>query len=556
MPSSDLRPPAGLAELRSRLTWLTFFRLAVVIVLLASTFLSIEGDGVFPEDSQRQLLQASLFGFLATLATALALRADWHLLGLAYAQVFVDVAIAGWLVLASGVSSTFSFMFLLAVANSALLLFERGAVLAASLSSIVFFGLRLAALQGRLKEPGVGQEAPGPFFFSVFVNVGAFFLLAALASYFADLLRAKGEELRAREQDYADLAGLQQVVLENIPSGIATVATSGKLIYVNRAGLDICAPWLGEKLPGRLEELIPSLSVESLITRQRQEIQVKRPEQSHVLGLTATPLSWEVEQGWVVVFQDLTELRALEADARRNERLVSVGRMAAGLAHEIRNPLAGISGAVQMLAEGGSTASDDDRRLAQIVKSESERLDRLVTEFLVFARPPQAHRVWQDLRVTLEPAMEMARLATTFSGIRIHLEANEAGCMHDPDLIRQVTWNLMLNAAQAQPKGGDIWITLGVSGNQAFLRIDDAGPGVPMDQRSQVFDPFFTTRAQGTGLGLATVQSIIQAHGGEVTVGEASKGGARFEVTLSRVRPPVVEPAAQLPSAPISEATT
>jgi two-component system sensor histidine kinase PilS (NtrC family) len=246
----------------------------------------------------------------------------------------------------------------------------------------------------------------------------------------------------------------------------------------------------------------------------------------------------------------VSEVVEMERELRRSERLAAVGRLSAAMAHEIRNPLAAISGSIQMLAgEGGSPRTGDEaRRLMQIVLRETDRLNRLLTEFLEYARPAPARP--EDVAVE-EVVGEVLSIfdASRPTGIEVAVEvAPGLRVRADAGQLRQLLWNLVLNAAQAMPEGGAVVLSAQAAGppqespgagrNDAEewgwveLAVRDGGAGIPADVLDRVFEPFFTTKPGGTGLGLATVHRIVVEHGGSIRVASAEGKGTSVLVRL------------------------
>jgi two-component system sensor histidine kinase PilS (NtrC family) len=532
------------SELHRRLVWLTLFRLAVILVLFASTLIWGTSEEVEAR-LEFQLLGVCGVGFLATLAFALLLKRARSLPAIAYGEISFDVLLAAALVYLTGGSSSFSFVFILAIVNAALVLSQLGAVLAATLSSVLFAFLRVGLNERWVEPPAsfqlVPRTASGPLVFSVFVNLGGFFLMAALASYVAEQIRGKTEQLTARELDFSALAELHSAILASISSGIATADAAGRLIFVNRAGWEICAPWLDRRDNAAVADLLPGLVLPapgSVVLRQELEISVLDGERRW-LGLTVSGLhgGGAFADGHVIVFQDLTELRRLEVEARRNERLASVGKLAAGLAHELRNPLASMSGAVQMLT--ANRADDpDEQRLGDIVVSETDRLNRLVTDFLGFARPSPTRPAPLDLAELAGQTLDIASTGPKLEGLRVERALESVEVVADGSQLRQVIWNLLINAAEAMEGNGRLRLAVSRAGDSALLEVADTGPGLKPELMAQLFDPFFTTKASGTGLGLATVHAVVAAHRGKVAADNAEGGGARFRIWLPIRSPP------------------
>ncbi len=554
-----LKEPRAEGELHQRLVWLTFFRLATVSVLFASTLILGGGPSPeqLPEPLEFRLLAVAGLGFLATLGFAVLLRSRRWLTGIAYAEITADVALAGILVLLTGGSSVFSFVFILAVVNAALVLSQRGAMLAAALSSLTFFLIKVGLNERWVLAPASFLTPPHEevslLLWHVCINLSAFFLFAAVASYVTKQLQRTGEQLSARELDIETLTALHQSILASIPSGIATVDNEGRVTFVNRAGWQICRPWQAESEGLDLPLLLPGVDIRPA-REERQEVLVEtRNGERRWLGLTVSELRpvGSAPHGWVVVFQDLTDLHRLEDEARRNERLAAVGKLAAGLAHELRNPLASMSGAVQMLAQT-HRSDPDDVRLADIVVNETERLNRLVSDFLGFAKPSPQQPALIDLGEVVGQTLDIMAHGPSLAEVNLQRQI-EPGVVvvGDASQLRQACWNLVLNAAQAVPPGVGT-VSVAVRGEAGGVRIDveDNGPGVPAQDLVHLFEPFFTTKAGGTGLGLSTVRAIVESHGGRLDVANREPLGARFSIHLPAASPAPGEVVAAAPHPP------
>lgn len=234
-----------------------------------------------------------------------------------------------------------------------------------------------------------------------------------------------------------------------------------------------------------------------------------------------------------------TRLREMEDAVQRSERLADLGRLAAGLAHEIRNPLASMSGSIELLRDSVS-AGEDERRLMEIVLREAGRLNALVTQFLAFARPPALLRRATDLAALLDETLSVFRNDPRAAGVRMDAALGRVEAYCDPDQLRQVFWNLLTNAAQAvaeKGEGGAIRVRCEAGSDGAVVEIEDDGVGMTDVVMARLFIPFFTTKPHGTGLGLATIHRIVDAHGGTIRVASAPGKGSRFTVRLPRPGP-------------------
>jgi len=256
-----------------------------------------------------------------------------------------------------------------------------------------------------------------------------------------------------------------------------------------------------------------------------------------IIGVTVSPLRDLDDEviGRVINFSDLTELRRLEHNMRRAERLATVGELAAGVAHEIRNPLASISGSIELL-RATPQASEDDRALMTIVHREIQRLNVLIGDLLDYARPRPSQPVDFDLGVLVREVIQVARADQSFTDTELAVEVDAPLTVHaDPAKLRQVVWNLVRNAADAAATGGKhVVVEARADGDDITIAIADDGPGIPADQLARIFDPFFTTKQKGTGLGLATCHSIVAEHGGHIDASSEHGKGAKLVVHLPR----------------------
>jgi two-component system sensor histidine kinase PilS (NtrC family) len=236
--------------------------------------------------------------------------------------------------------------------------------------------------------------------------------------------------------------------------------------------------------------------------------------------------------GLIAACEDLSSIRAMEARMRAADRLASLGRMAANIAHEIRNPLASLSGAVEVLA-GGGTFDETRDRLGQIVLKETGRLNNIIREFLEYARPAPLHRESVNVAEALDEVLLLLEHRATPGTLKVVREFPPALMWNvDRQQFRQAIWNLCVNAFQAMPEGGELRVTTAVTGRNLVLRVSDSGEGIVATDLAQIFEPFFSTKADGSGLGLALVHRIVQEHGGEIDVQSRPGAGTTFTLTI------------------------
>jgi two-component system sensor histidine kinase PilS (NtrC family) len=515
------------AGLQKKLVWLTFFRIVSVTVLLGGTALAAW------RSADADLFSSTLYGlvvgtYLASLASAWWLRQGRALVPLAYAQLAFDVATATAVVAFTGwAESVFVFMYSLGIVNGSILLFRRGALTALGLALLAYFGLEI------LLAPRP-QAVP---WLLLFVHAGAFAATAVLAGYLAEQLRRSDEKLAERESELATITALHESIVQSVNSGLLTIDSGGRVTFLNRAGEQM----LGlspRELTGRLaDRFLEAFHIDTA----RGETDLVRPDGSRIrLGYSSFPLLGRSGKplGTAVIFQDLTQLRSMEERVARSERLADLGQVAAGLAHELRNPLASMMGSVELLRV--APLGNEDRRLLDIVLREGGRLAQLVSDFLAFARPAPPRREPFELAALAAEALEAFEHDPAADGVELRRALQAAPAIGDPDQLRQVLWNLLLNAAQALPPADSPGLARGwlevscapLPGGGALLVVEDDGPGVAPGDQERIFTPFFTTKPAGTGLGLATVHRIVDAHGGTLTLDARPGLGARFSVQL------------------------
>ncbi len=530
-------------ERRTRLTYLLLFRVVFISLLLGGRLVEeatlpsgLSSFGLTPGLVLAMALYGSAIVFSLWLRRALA---STQVDRIAAVQVALDLLAASVLIhLTGGVESQFAFSYLVIVGGTGLL-FSRGALYTA-LAAVGLLTLLLLLRQlGVL--PLVAQSGVAPMrelVRALILNSVAIIATGALASRLAVEVASTSATLVQRTTQFQDLATLYADVVRSLSSGLITLSVDSRVVTVNQAALTI----LGleeDKVIGRaLETMIPGIAPLLLPSRavRREELafqdQTGKPRR---LGVTISPLvdSNDLQVGQIVAFQDLTELRAMEEAITRQKRLAAIGRLAAGIAHEIRNPLAAISGSIELLVGSGiGESSADAKELAQIVLRETSRLNALITDLLEFARPRTTELQPLDLSAAVGELVQVFSNDRRLGDTRVDLDA-EAGVrtLADPDQLRQVVWNLLRNAAEAAP-AQPIQVRVDREGGHARLIVTDAGPGIPDEHLSRIFEPFFSTKESGTGLGLPTVHRIIEEHHGTIELSKEPGGGTSAVVLL------------------------
>ncbi|RKH03584.1 two-component system sensor histidine kinase NtrB [Corallococcus carmarthensis] len=448
----------------------------------------------------------------------------------AMVTVVGDVLIATGLVyLSGGADSPLTFLYSLAVIGAAVVLDWRGALVAAAVSTFAFTALLLII---RLTTPVDAAVVPaGRVLFVLGSNALALALIAVLSGYLSRQLSAAGGALSQSEADLRRLGRLQQLILSSMPSGLVTCDVERRVTFLNTAASGILQVEDNASVVGLpLEALLPGVS--TLAPRAiRGELRVRTPGGNRVLGLSVSSLEGEAG-ALLIVFQDLTELRRMEEDLKRTDRLASLGALSAQLAHEIRNPLAAMRGSAQLLAQDQS-GDVVVTKLTGILTREADRLARLVEDFLRFARPPEPQRRPVALDALLSETVDMLRVDPLAREVQMEVRVPEAlTAPVDPDQLRQVLINLLRNGFQAAGPQGTVRVALARAEQEAQIRVWDSAGSITEEMMGHLFEPFFTTRSGGTGLGLSTAHSIIRAHGGSIRVTSSPAEGTEFLVGL------------------------
>lgn len=564
IPESDGAGPVPVEKTHRRIARLMVARLVLSVGVFAVAVIFVGAGREGAEGVERGLYGTIAFTFLATLVYAVLFRFVRRPARFGAIQLATDIAIVTSLVFFSGgADSIFSFLYLPITVYGAVVFDRRGAYGTAVLASAAYGAVLLAAEPIEMASVLGGMGGFERVFALWVVHTSALLLVALLSSALARELRIAGEALSESASDLVRLRHLHEHTVASLNSGLLTTDSEGRVRSLNPEAERITGRSLAEVLGRDLEEVLPgvreALSVGRATPsggRLRARLLLAPPGgQKRHLGLASSILrdGEGLASGWVVIFQDVTEVVAMEQELRRSERLAGVGQLAADIAHEIRNPLAAISGSVEMLETGlGGTERDlERRRLMGIVRREIDRLNHLITEFLQFARPAPAKRTPVDLGAVVEDLVGMFEV-TRPEGVEIEVDlATRLTALADPTQVRQILWNLILNAVQAMPEGGCIRISVAevdaqpqegasedrneAKGGTGFVEVTvaDTGIGIEPEVLERIFDPFFTTRPDGSGLGLATVHRIVEANGGNLRV-ESSVG----EGTVLRVRFP------------------
>jgi two-component system sensor histidine kinase PilS (NtrC family) len=550
-------------EYHARLKWLIRGRVALAAFLMSSLILF--------QYRYRIYHFPTVYLFYFACAVTVLTGIYWYLLGqfnnllvLAYVQIGGDILLISWLVyLTGGIDSGFSILYHVTIISASIILYRRGGLFSASLASILYgtmLDMQYYNILGFIRSQNF---TPFQVLYLLFINILSFYTVALLSSYLSERLRKTRLELREKSMNFDDLQVLQDHILRSVGSGIVTMNMTGEVTSWNN-GAEQITGYSFEQIRGSWKNVFGD-SIKGLFgqTDKLKERPVrfegrilKRNGSKAILGFTATILKDDRDdvRGIILTFQDITRLIEMEEQMRRQERLATVGSLAAGIAHEIRNPLASLRGSIQML-QGELDLKGENRHLMDIVLRETDRLNTIITEFLEYARTKTLHRQKVNLASIVNETIALFRNSkNSREGVRVssHI-APTIAVIGDSQRLRQVFWNLLINAGQAITDRGEITIAAepgsGVDEEDAVIRFTDTGEGIAAEHLDNIFDPFFTTKTDGTGLGLAIVYRIIEDHRGSINVRSEPGEGTTFTIKLPFEE--VVEPGVPLAGPPL-----
>jgi two-component system sensor histidine kinase PilS (NtrC family) len=513
-------------------------RLVVATIVLGGTllFANLPSDA-FTAHALHGLIVAA-YAASAASAVAIAIRPA-TLTRLGTAQVGTDLVLTSGLVyLTGGAQSGFAFLYGASVLTTALVGSGRSASLVAGLSVMLYGSIALGLANGGLPGPSdqaIESYAPAgaELATALLRNLVGLVVVGGLAASLGDRLQRTRSELARVVESAAGYAQLHEDVVRSLSSGLVTLDGEDTVSSANPAAATILGAESAEALVG--QPIARYLDVSSSKTERRETSGRRHHDASTFpIGYTRAPLRSAdgTEQGSILIFQDLTELMGLRLKAERADRLAVLGSLAAGLAHEIRNPLGSISGSVELVRD--ATALDaEDRKLLDSVLKETDRLNELVTTMLEVGRAGPAERVRVQVSPIAHDVIELARRGAGEVTVELEIVPDEhVSGVIDPQQIRQVLWNLVRNAIQFSPPRGVVRVRVSEDENALVIEVSDEGPGVAEADRERLFDMFFTRRRRGLGLGLALTKQIVDAHQGEIAALPNTPKGSIFRVRL------------------------
>jgi two-component system sensor histidine kinase PilS (NtrC family) len=398
------------------------------------------------------------------------------------------------------------------------------------------------AFYGKIPPTATSQPAVRTLESWLAVNLFAFLAVAYLGTLLAQNMHKKGAELEEKSEALKDLQVFNQDIIESMRGGLLTTDAQGQILLVNRAGAEITGHGFGLLRGEHVASVFPGfwpveLDENGVPVALRKEVEFVTPEgMTRFLGVSISPLRTAQNQasGYVFNFQDLTEMKRLEREVETKERMAALGRLSAAIAHEIRQPLTAMTGALKELARF-APLEDDDKKLVQIVGRESQRLNQIITDFLDYSREKAYSFVNLDIvAVAEETLILLERYAA--SGAKVNVERRfpqrRVFARADRDAIKQVFWNLCNNALRAMPQGGTLTIGVEQQADTVRISVRDTGIGISPVEAAKIFEPFQSHFVGGTGLGLAVVYRILHAHSGSIRLLSEKGKGAEFIVDL------------------------
>lgn len=505
----------------------------------------------------------SVFYFV-TIVYAFLLKRIENLKQFAFAQIVIDHLFITLLIyFTGGKESFFTLTYIFSIIGSSILFYKRGAFFSASLSTFLYGLLLLLQLHQWINPLGLPLTYEATqIFYSLIIYMAAFYIVAFLSSAISEELKKKKKELIQKQVDYNQLETFNRNIIQSLDSGLLTIDQEGRINFLNRTaekilnrnGEDLYRSSIYDLFP-QIHEAIEKVRRKTLDSfpsdYQRYETILSDSNgKKTYLGFSISPLTDPEGSliGHTLIFQDITKFKEMEEQMKRVDKMAAIGLLAAGMAHEIRNPLASLSGSIQML-QSELDLDPSQRHLMEITLRESERLNALISDFLLFAQPPQTQRIPMAIEKLLDETLEMYTHSPYYQErirlIRPNL-LQPIEVLIDPGQMKQVFWNLLLNASQAITDGGEICIQIEKEENfwgggfpeenrgKEWVKISfkDSGKGIDPKEKEKIFEPFYTTKEGGTGLGLSIVHKIVENHHGLIKVDSQPGKGSTFTILL------------------------
>jgi two-component system sensor histidine kinase PilS (NtrC family) len=552
-----------------RLRWVMLSRIAIVTFLLGiATFVEIKGMETLSAISASTLFKTILLTYVLTIVYLFLLKAVGDLLWNMYIQSICDVIlITGMVYATGGIHSIYSVFYPLVIIYSVLFLGKRGGLVIASAASI-FYGLfadlefygviyPIVTIPDQNYYPNAGYV-----FTRIITHILSFYFIAFLSSFVVEQEKKARTLLAEKESAFNQLDLLHRSIIESVDAGILTVNLEGQIKSFNRAAAEITGYSFRSVENRFVTAVFPGFPTmpqgkdingnQPFMKTRFETVMMKSDGKSLSLGGSLVPLRDPngLTIGHIIVFQDLTEINEMRESLEKSRKLAFIGELAASLAHEIRNPLTAMSGSIQMLRRDLSL-NETHERLMQIILRGKDQLESFLKDFLLIARPAPGVHTEVDLKEMICDVLESLHYVPDWHepvNIELAMDEQPLTIQANRTEMRQVFWNLILNALQAMPEGGVLRLTArrssSSSGKECIaIGIGDTGCGIEDSAISKIFEPFYTTRDMGTGLGLAVVRRILDGYGGAIGIESAVGQGSTFTLWL-----PTCEPRAEMSS--------
>lgn len=535
-----------------RLRWLMLSRVAIVTFILGiATFVEVKGMETLSAISVSILFKTILLTYILSIGYLFLLKHVQNLAWNIYVQSLCDVILVTGMVYATGgIHSIYSIFYPLVIIYSVLFLGRRGGFVIASVAGI-FYGLfadleyygviyPISSIPNKDYFPDAAY-----FFMRMITHIISFYFIAFVSSFVVEQEKKARTLLAEKQSAFDQLDLLHRSIIESVDTGILTVNLIGQIKSFNRAAAEITGFSFRQVENFIISDVFPNfppLPKEKNIDGYRQTARTRFEAtfdagegRNLCLGGSLSPLRDPLGLiiGNIIVFQDLTEINEMRESLEKSRKLAFIGEMAASLAHEIRNPLASMSGSIQMLSQDLSH-TETHRRLMQIILRGKDQLESFLRDFLLMARPAPGVLEEIDLKELILDVLDSLHFVPDWhESVRVdlHLEEGPLSVHANRTEIRQVLWNVILNAVQAMPEGGALTVEAQCRRKDerdgVVIRIQDTGCGIETKRLPKIFEPFYTTRDTGTGLGLAVVNRILQGYHGKIDVqSEEGKGAA------------------------------
>lgn len=531
---------------RTWLSWLVKVRIIIITFLLAIGLFFVRFTGRTNVDERL------FFGVIVVWYTIavfyVVLQRLWPEARLqARLQLLTDIALSTLLIhITGGLDTSFNLIYLLFIIIASIVLPRWWAYMAAALSFIGYGAVLELAYYDVIRSFSVTKPDLRSLEVALLTNFVGYVAIAYLSSNLSQLLRQVDTQLQEKSGSLEDLQARHEHIIHSMRGGLITTGLDGRITLLNAPGERLLGRTARELFDAPVDQLFLDALPATGESATTGEVRYRTPSGADKsFGVTVTPLTQSGGNmtGYVYTFDDLTDIRRLEREVRMRDRLAAVGRMAAGIAHEIRNPLASIAGSVQVLS-GIASLTDEQKTLVDVVNRESERLNDIISDFLVYSRDKNLKLVPTDLVPLLADTLILLqnhpRQGSSQLEIVRSFAVEEAFAQVDGDRMKQVFWNLAENALKAMPNGGRLLVSLDADPDDTScwrISFADNGSGIDQQFLEKIFEPFQSNFGGGTGLGLAIVYQIVQAHDGKISVRSNVGSGTEFILRIKRSAP-------------------